>query len=260
MLFHKLPILLIALTAAAQAQTVQLDPLGYQNVQNLKQLALAMHNYESANNTFPAPYLQSAGSPALSWRVALLPYLGLDDLYNQFNFSKPWDDPSNLPLLQQMPAVFRSPADSAGSASTHYLVPTGPNLIFNGPTGTQFSAITDGTSNTLLIGESAAAVPWTAPQDLAIPPNPTLASAGFSSITPGYAPFAFADGSVRFLRSDIDSQTLQDLFQLNDGAVIPSSATLDYVLAVPEPGSLALFGVIVLPLAALRRRGPEQMS
>src|SRR5262249_18435927 len=43
---------------------------------NLKMIGLAMHNYLSAHNAFPAPALLGKdGKPALSWRVALLPYL-----------------------------------------------------------------------------------------------------------------------------------------------------------------------------------------
>jgi hypothetical protein len=128
-------------------------------------------------------------------------------------------------------------------------------VIFNGPTGTKLASITDGTSNTLLIGESVAAtaVPWTAPQDLPIGPTPTLAGSGFDSITPGYVPFAFADGSVHFLSDNIDSSTLLHLFQFNDGAVIDPAVKHDYVVA-PEPAATALLGLAALALARRRCR------
>jgi hypothetical protein len=242
--------LLLALSAApALAQLVQIDQPGYQNVQNLAQLALAMHNFSDANNTLPPQYLQSSGNPTLSWRVAILPYLGYSQLYNSFDKTKPWNDPANLPLLQQMPDVFRSPADPAGTTTTRYEVGTGANMIFNGPIGTKLTSITDGTSNTLLIGESAAAtaVPWTQPQDLPIGPSPTLAGSGFDSITAGYVPFAFADGSVHFLSDNIDSQTLLHLFQMNDGTAIGPTVKHDYVV-VPEPTAIALLGLATFGL------------
>jgi len=47
------------------------------------------------------------------------------------------------------------PADAAGVSVTRYVVGTGPNLIFNGPVGVRLNQITDGTSNTLLVGEVA---------------------------------------------------------------------------------------------------------
>lgn len=255
-------LILVLSAAPALAELVQVDQNGYQNVQNLAQIALAMLNFDSANNTLPGQYLQSGGSPALSWRVAILPYLGYSQLYDAFDKTKPWNDAVNLPLLQQMPAVFRSPGDPAGVTTTRYEVGTGANLIFDGPTGVKLSSISDGTSNTLLVGEAAAGVPWTAPQDLAVGPSPTLGGSGFSSITPGFVPFAFADGSVRFLADNIDSSTLLHLFQRNDGSVIDPAVKLDFVV-VPEPAGLALLGLGVLARRRSRSRqaaGQEPFS
>ena len=43
---------------------------------NLKQIGLAMHNYHSAYNHFPAAAItDDDGKPLLSWRVAILPYI-----------------------------------------------------------------------------------------------------------------------------------------------------------------------------------------
>jgi len=248
-------IALISLTPA-RAQTVQIDQTGNQNVQNLAQIALAIHNFSDINNTLPPQYLQTGGSPTLSWRVAILPYLGYPQLYAQFDQTKPWNDPANLPLLQQMPDIFRSPADPLGTTSTRYQAGTGSNTIFSGPTGVKLTSITDGTSNTLLLGESspATAVPWTQPQDRPIGATPTLSGAGFDSITPTYVPFAFADGSVRFLADNIDSPTLLHLFQYNDGAAIDPAAIHDYTV-VPEPTALTLPALGLLALA--RRRRPR---
>jgi hypothetical protein len=245
--------ILVLSAAPASAELVQVDQNGYQNVQNLAQIALAMQNFDAVNSALPGQYLQSGGSPTLSWRVAILPYLGYPQLYDAFDRTKPWDDPVNLPLLQQMPAVFRSPADPAGATSTRYEVGTGADLIFNGPAGVRLSSISDGTSNTLLVGEAAAGVPWTKPQGLPVGPNPTLGGSGFASITSGYVPFAFADGSVHFLSEGIDSTTLLHLFQRNDGSIIDPSVKLDYVV-VPEPVGPALFALGLLTLTGRRSR------
>jgi hypothetical protein len=247
---------LMLFASRARGEVVQIDAAGYRNVQNLQQLALAMHNFEDAQGSLPGQYLPTAGAPGLSWRVTILPFLGYQSLYDSFDLSKPWNDPANLPLLGQMPDVYRSPADAAGASVTRYLVGTGPNLTFSGPTGTRSSAITDGTSNTILIGEAAAGTSWTKPQDIAVGATPMLGGGGFlSNVTPDYTPFAFADGSVRFLKNDIPSQTLLDLFTRNDGHVIDPSVMHDYVVA-PEPAGLAACAVLALMLRRRRERKP----
>jgi prepilin-type N-terminal cleavage/methylation domain-containing protein len=50
---------------------------------NLKQIGLALHNYESANQKFPAgqEYTVATGN----WRVEIFPYMELDNIYNQMN-------------------------------------------------------------------------------------------------------------------------------------------------------------------------------
>jgi len=46
--------------------------------------------------------------PNLSWRVHLLPYIGEAALYHQFHLDEAWNSPHHLPLLDQMPEIFRS--------------------------------------------------------------------------------------------------------------------------------------------------------
>lgn len=57
---------------------------------NLKQMALAIHNYENANGTFPAACLASRPASVWawghSWHVAILPYTEQTNLYEQFDF------------------------------------------------------------------------------------------------------------------------------------------------------------------------------
>ena len=57
-----------------------------QQKNNLKQIALAMHNYHDVHRTFPPAYQADAsGKPLLSWRVLILPYLEQDALYREFH-------------------------------------------------------------------------------------------------------------------------------------------------------------------------------
>jgi RNA polymerase sigma factor (sigma-70 family) len=78
---------------------------------NLKKLALAMHNYADTHQGHlpPAATVGKNGRALLSWRVELLPYLGEQDLYNQFKRDEPWDSAHNRKLLSKMPAVYAPP-------------------------------------------------------------------------------------------------------------------------------------------------------
>ena len=88
-----------------------------QCVNNLKQIALAMHNYHSANNAFPQTRdLDEKGKPLLSWRVAILPYIEQQELYNKFKLDEPWDSPHNKALLKEMPPIYRCPSRTKARA------------------------------------------------------------------------------------------------------------------------------------------------
>ena len=130
-------------------------------VNNLKQIALAMHNYNDTNGVLPpAATLDPNGKPLLSWRVVLLPYFKQDSLYQQFKLDEPWDSPNNKPLLARMPKVFECPSwPQTGSETTTYQVLVGLGTLFEKPEGTSFKEVTDGTSNTLMVVETKAADP-----------------------------------------------------------------------------------------------------
>jgi hypothetical protein len=231
----------------ADAGTIVIDQNGAQDVSNLQSIALALHNYSDTNAHFPT---ESIGA-GLSWRVAILPFLGFSMLFNQFDLSKPWDDPANLPLLQQMPDVYRSPFDAASSTTTRYAGGSGPGTMFDGSNIITLASVTDGTNNTLFVGETEnSAIPWTKPADIPIGPNPTLGGNGFSSFIPGAVPFAFVDGNVRFLPDNIDSGTLSCLFIRNDNTLCNASPLTYVVASVPEPPSILLL-LAALGFAAL---------
>src|SRR5262249_59136399 len=67
------PIAIAMLVPAAQ--TSHVASLRAQSVNNLKQIGLAIANFESANGRFPADVRSPDGKPLLSGRVRLLPSL-----------------------------------------------------------------------------------------------------------------------------------------------------------------------------------------
>jgi hypothetical protein len=196
-----------------------------QSANNLKQIALAWHNYLDVNKTFPADIRDKDGKPLLSWRVAILPFIEQDNLYKQFKLDEPWDSEHNKKLIPLMPATFRSPAQKAGDGKTTCLAPRGETgakgEVKIGVLGARIQDVTDGTSNTILVLETGdgAAVEWTKPADLDVDVKQPLKGLLGHYGGDGFLA-AFADGSVRFISGKITPQTLNAVFTRNGGEVV----------------------------------------
>src|SRR5437870_3697429 len=113
-----------------------------------------MHNYHETHGALP-PFavVGKQGTPLLSWRVLILPFIEQDGLYRQFKLNEPWDSPHNLRLLPRMPQIFK-PFDGRDTEpdKTFFQVFVGTGAAFEGTTGMRLSAdFPDGTSNTILI-------------------------------------------------------------------------------------------------------------
>lgn len=136
----------------------------------LKQIVYASHEYMDAHGgRFPQDIRDKDGKPLLSWRVALLPYLGNEFLYSQFKLNEPWDSEHNRKLLGFLPPVYQSAAAVQKSLPFgHTLMqrPTGKGAIHEPGVPVAILSITDGTSNTVYALEGGEAVPWTKPADL----------------------------------------------------------------------------------------------
>lgn len=190
-----------------------------QGANNLKQIGLAMHNYHDVNGHFPPAVLYGPdGKTPYSWRVALLPYLEQQALYNQYNFSEPWDGPNNRKLMDIVVPTYRSPQATGVPNHASYYVLTGPDTIFSGREGTDFPRITDGTSNTILVVETSRPVPWTKPEDIPYDPKAPLPELG--GLYPEGFQATLADGSARFLSKSIAEPLLRALITKAGGEVI----------------------------------------
>jgi hypothetical protein len=131
---------------------------------NLKQIGLAMLNYENAKRQFPTNICDKQGKPLLSWRVAIVPYLDDDAVYKQFHLDEPWDSPNNKKLLDRMPAVYQGSRIEKDGKTT-IMVFTGKGSPFEAGKELSLAGITDGTSVTIMAVEAGPdkAVPWTKP-------------------------------------------------------------------------------------------------
>ena len=195
---------------------------------NLKQIGLALHNYHDVYKQFPPAAIGPRDVPLdrqFSWMVALLPFLEQQAFYDEIHLDLPWDHPLNAGLLQIGPNALFCPSDPAPTTSegypkTSYVAVTGADQS-NGPgelrgvidfdRGLALHEIVDGTSNTILVAEVTDGGPWFA------------AGAGTArridewvrnkswSYHPAGGNCVFADGSVQFLGSDTDLQTLREM-------------------------------------------------
>jgi hypothetical protein len=193
-----------------------------QQTNDLKNMALAMHNYESDHHTFPpAAVWGKDGRPLLSWRVLILPYLEEENLYKRFHLDEPWDSPHNLRLLPRIPPYYRSHTDRDDTLPhrTHYQVFVGKGAAFEGKQGlSPTKDFPDGTSNTILIVDAAEAVPWTKPEDLPYDPARPLPALGH--ISPKLFRVALGDASVRTLYHNLNEQTLRAAITRNGGETL----------------------------------------
>ncbi|MBC8869732.1 MAG: DUF1559 domain-containing protein [Planctomycetes bacterium] len=176
----------------------------------LKRIAVAMHNYHETHGRFPpaAGYGPDGKTPH-SWRVAILPFLGQAELHKKYNFNEPWDGPNNGKLLEEIPAVYRCPKVDGDSTYSSYFVLTGPTTVFCGPEGTSKRDIIDGTNSTLLVVEAKQEIPWTKPEDISYTPTGPLPKLGGMHNGGSYA--SFADGSVRWIGDSTPEKNLRAL-------------------------------------------------
>ncbi|MFN3193337.1 MAG: DUF1559 domain-containing protein [Aureliella sp.] len=182
-------ILVALLLPAVQAAREAARRASCQN--NLKQLGLALHNYEASHRRFPPGYIHrfnpNGGGPAnhagLAWGAMILPQLEQNNLYQQFDPRVPIWAPINLIPRERHLSVYLCPSDSYSDgayvirdasttpveqyAAGTYAANWGPSTpainlddtplrsegVFFRNSRINVASISDGLSNTFAIGE-----------------------------------------------------------------------------------------------------------
>ncbi len=166
---------------------------------NLKQIGLAIHNYESSFTCLPPSMsiIPSVTTNA-SWGVhgRIMPYMDQANLYNQINLQEGFSSVTNTPLINgyRVP-IYICPSDAKGGTprvasgvalycqnygfnfGTWFIYDPvtgqGGNGLFYPNSSIRFGGITDGNSNTLVASEVRS---WQAYTRNAPPPSPFSAT------------------------------------------------------------------------------------
>ncbi len=200
---------------------------------NLREIGLAFQKYLSTHGKFPGTantddhggWAESGEKVyPFSWRVAILPYLGYSELYNQYHFNQPWDSEHNLKLLDKMPSCYRSPFAVAGSGTmsdrdtrsldmTNIVGFASENSALGTGGGLESKTFTDGLSNTLLVVETTRVLPWTKPVDIDGELDPTLFFTNH--------PFTYltADGEIHSIGHRPSDEALRKMISRNGGEI-----------------------------------------
>jgi uncharacterized membrane protein len=149
------------------------------------------------------------GTPLHGWMTQALPYMG--GMTDYIDLTIPWNDPRNCENFKTFIPFYLNPAvrvgrDREGYGLSHFA--GNSHVLKRQPV--PLSALPNGTSNTLLIGEVAAHFQaWGRPlteRDPTAGLNTT--PDGFASPTGNAVLFVFVDGSVRPVRPEVDPEVL----------------------------------------------------
>jgi len=285
---------------------------------NLKQIGLAFHNYESTFKSFPASWYINPPAPPYNLQggnIGLLPFLEQQALYDQYSSSvSPLNESgpigqANVAVISTPLPMFVCPSAPGGvervydggvpadalpglpavtwkAAPSDYCVTSGvlgtyaaaayvnfpggtsgnrhgalQRYVFNEPTSSKMSGITDGTSNTFLLGERTGGstiysgrMPMTVPAEVGQAngggwgdplngdhwlkgsvrnpgfPAPegtcainctNLRGSSFHAFHPGGCHFLMADGSIQFLSESVSPFALAARITASKGEIIP---------------------------------------
>lgn len=200
-----------------------------QSRNNMKQLLLGLHNYESTYGTLPPGAITTAeGRGYRGWMPAIGPFLSFRDAWGERRGQLAWDDPEvahfgkgALYNLVHPELGYDGQFDDRGFALTHY---AGNVHVLPNNRGMKLDEVTDGLQNTIAVGEVAENFqPWASPRNCRDPAD------GINDVPWGFggptwqngAQFGFMDGSVRMISKNIDRKVLKALGTPSGNEPIP---------------------------------------
>jgi prepilin-type processing-associated H-X9-DG protein len=179
----------------------------------LKNIALGLHNYQDVYGCLPPAYtVDAAGKRLHSWRTLILPYMEQKALYEKIDLSKPWNDPVNREAFETPVSGYHCPSMVDSPTHTPYFAIVGVNSCFPPTEPRKLADITDDHSQTLMVVEvgSELAVPWMSPTDVSEQEIVSF-TATQERLHPGGMQTAYVDGHVQFLSNKTSAATIRAL-------------------------------------------------
>ena len=187
---------------------------------NLKMIALGFESFEEVHDFLPSvrTKLPNYQYP-VSWRVAILPYIGEEDLYNRYRFDEPWYGENNEKLLKELPDVYRHRSQLQTAGLANYVVIAGKDTVTgDGDSKTKLKEVRDDKNSTILVAETLARIPWLSPGDVEFGPEKPTPELG--GINPSGFQVAMVDGSVQRIPSDTSDAALRAMFTKSGGETV----------------------------------------
>lgn len=193
---------------------------------NLRQIAIGFHNFHAANNGLPNSVYVSEYGKKYSWRIAILPYIGEQEIYDQYRFNEEWNSPHNTRVTSRMPDFFRSDMDDTQTTSSSWYMLTGPKGALDTESSWHIQDLSnrDGTSKTIIAVEAKQNIHWAHPVDIALAPEDKIPS--FGGYHKGGFNAMFADASIQFVDENTSPEVVWKLFTADGGESIQSSEYL----------------------------------
>jgi prepilin-type N-terminal cleavage/methylation domain-containing protein/prepilin-type processing-associated H-X9-DG protein len=168
---------------------------------NLKQIGLALHQYEETNGSFPPAYVTTNtfangtasgigygddnrnGPPGWAWGTLILPFIEQGNLFKSFRLDLPCWAPENTPFVRTRLSIFLCPAATGGSGGFaverdsgdgRHGIPFSPTIFF-----AHLHYVTNAGVNQPWGRSTAYSYDFTIPEPMPTPPGPHVINGPF---------------------------------------------------------------------------------